>query len=146
MDSILTLFLLFIAALTAMLTYLVLPYVPVMMLTMVAVGALALGLWWHWTQFSIDYRLSTWQENLRNYASYAILFVVILLSYGFYVFVWKAGNGSVAAAVQQATASARNAGRRASSQIIGGTTRALTGVSNTLLSEAPRENTGGPLL
>ena len=136
-------FLLFIAALTALIAYLILPYVPVTLLTTVAAVALAVGVWWHWTQFAIDYRLSTWQEGLRNYASYAILFVVILLSYGFYVFVWQSNGGSVAAAVQQAQSAVRNAGRKATSQIVGGTTRALSSASNTLFSEVqPTPNAG----
>lgn len=89
MESLLNLFLLFIAATTAMITYLLMPHIPVVVLTTASAIVLAAGLWWHWTQFSIDYRTSTWQEQLRNFGSYAIVLVVILVSYGFYIFAWK---------------------------------------------------------
>jgi len=89
MESLLNLFLLFIAATTAMITYLVMPHIPVVVLTTAAAIVLAAGAWWHWTQFAVDYRTSTWQEQLRNFASYAIVLVVILVSYGFYIFGWK---------------------------------------------------------
>lgn len=92
MDSILTTFLLFLAALTALLTYIIIPRVPVVALVSVASVGLAAGVWWHWTQFGVEYRMSTWQEQLRNYASYAMLLVVILLSYGFYVFTAGSAN------------------------------------------------------
>lgn len=134
MESIFTTFLLFLAALTALLTYLIVPYIPAVTLAMVAAVALAAGLWWHWTQFSIDYRLSTWQEQLRGYASYAILLVVILLSYGFYVFAWQGGD--LQAWAIQAQESVRNVGRKASTNLLGGTTRALSTASNTLFGSS----------
>jgi hypothetical protein len=84
MDSLLSIFLLFIAGITALLTYLVVPYVPVVTLVSAAAIVLAAGIWWHWTQFAVDYRASTWQEQLRNNASYAMVAVVILFSYAFY--------------------------------------------------------------
>lgn len=84
MDSLLSIFLLFIAGITALMTYLVVPYVPFVTLVSAAAIVLAAGIWWHWTQFAVDYRASTWQEQLRNNASYAMVAVVILFSYAFY--------------------------------------------------------------
>jgi hypothetical protein len=120
MDSLLTAFLLFIAAIVALLTYLIVPYIPAVALGAAAAIALAIGVWWHWTQFSIDYRTSTWQEQLRNYASYVILVVVILLSYAFYVFGW----GGISGYVAQAQASVVSATRRATTQLSSGLSRA----------------------
>lgn len=140
MDSIFTVFLLFLAALTALLSYLLIPTIPVTMLTTVAAIALAAGVWWHWTQFGTEYRLSTWQENLRNYASYAILAVVILLSYAFYVFAWS--GTSFQEYANRARSAVREAGRKASSQLIGGTTRSVSAMSNTLFSNVAPANTG----
>ena len=137
MDSIFSIFLLFIAGITALLTYMTVPYVPVVALVSAASIALAAGVWWHWTQFSVDYRTSTWQEQLRNYASYALLLVVLLISYAFYVFAWS--GSSLQEYASAAAASARNVGRRATSTIIGGTTRALTATSTALFSEATPE-------
>ena len=134
MDSLLSIFLLFIAAITALLTYMIVPFVPVVTLVSAAAIALAAGVWWHWTQFSVDYRTSTWQEQLRNYASYAMLLVVILLSYGFYVFAWS--GSSLQDYASRAGSAVRNAGRKATSQIIGGTTRALSATSDAIFSEA----------
>jgi hypothetical protein len=84
MDSLLSIFLLFIAGITALITYLIVPYVPIVTLVSAAAIVLAAGVWWHWTQFSVDYRASTWQEQLRNNASYAMVAIVILFSYAFY--------------------------------------------------------------
>jgi NADH:ubiquinone oxidoreductase subunit 6 (subunit J) len=142
MDSLLSIFLLFIAAITALLTYMFIPHVPVVALVSAAAIALAAGIWWHWMQFSIDYRTSTWQEQLRNYASYAMVLLVILLSYGFYVFAYSGSTLQEYAA--QAGTAIRNAGRRASEKIIGGTTRALTATQSALFSEATEEPVGQP--
>ena len=141
MDSLATVFLLFIAALTALLTYLIMPSIPVTTLTTMAAILLAAGVWWHWTQFGSEWRLSTWQENLRNYASYAILLVVILLSYAFYVFAWS--GTTVQEYANRARSAIREAGRKASSQLIGGTTRTVSAMSNTLFSNVSPSNTGG---
>jgi hypothetical protein len=120
MDSLLTAFLLFIAAIVALMTYLVIPYVPAVALGAAAAIALAIGVWWHWSQFSIDYRTSTWQEQLRNYASYVILLLVILLSYAFYVFGW----GGISGYVAQAKTAVVTASRRATTQLSSGLSRA----------------------
>ena len=138
MDSLFTTFLLFIAAITALISYLIIPHIPVVALMSAAAIALAAGVWWHWTQFSIEYRLSTWQEQLRNYASYAILLVVILLSYTFYIFGW----GGIAVYVARAGSSIREVGRRATSQVVGGVTgasRALANTGSALFSESEPE-------
>ena len=100
MDSVITTFLLFIAAIVALLSYLIIPRVPVVALVSGAAITLAAGVWWHWTQFSVDYRLSTWQEQLRNYGSFIMVLLVILLSYGFYA-VGFTGGGSTASPVQE---------------------------------------------
>jgi len=112
MDSLLSIFLLFIAAITALLTYMIVPFMPISVLTSAAAIVLAAGVWWHWTQFSVDYRTSTWQEQLRNYASYALLVVVLLLSYAFYVFAYS--GSSLQQYASQASEAVRNAGRKAS--------------------------------
>jgi hypothetical protein len=138
MDSLFTTFLLFIAAITALISYLIIPHIPVVALMSAAAIALAAGVWWHWTQFSIEYRLSTWQEQLRNYASYAILLVVILLSYAFYIFGW----GGISGYVARAGSSIREVGRRATSQVVGGVagaSRALANTGSALFSESAAE-------
>jgi len=137
MESLLTAFLLFLAALTALLTYMFVPKMPVVALSTAAAVALAIGIWWHWTQFSIDYRLSTWQETLRNYASYVMVLVVILLSYAFYVFSWNGGTLQGLAA--QAASSVRDAGRRATTRLASSVGRAASAASNTLFAEVTPE-------
>ena len=133
MESVFTLFLLMIAILTIILTYLTIPRLPVVALVSGAAVVLAVAVWWHWVQFSVEYRLSTWQEGLRNYASYALLLVVIVLSYGFYVFAWD--GDTVKEYIQVARNSVRNAGRKATSQA----TRVLSSASNTFLGETEPE-------
>ena len=130
MQSILTTFLLFLAAIVALLTYLIVPSMSIATLTTAAAVALAIGVWWHWTQFGVDYRTATWPEQLRSYASYVIVLVVILLSYGFYIFAW---SGSSLQDLAAKTGSAvRNVGRAATQQIASSASRA----SNTLFSDA----------
>jgi hypothetical protein len=128
MESLFTTFLVFLAAITAMISYLVIPYIPVVVLMTAAAVALAGGIWWHWTQFGVDYRTSTWQEQLRNYASYVMLLVVILLSYAFYVFVWSGSS------LQDYATRARNVGRKATTQIAESTSRGFSAVTNALFS------------
>jgi len=113
MDSLFSGFLLFLAAITALLTYMIIPRIPVIVLTSGAAIALAAGVWWHWSHFEVDYRMSTWQEQLRSYASWVLVFVVILLSYAFYTFGWSSSTLQGYAA--QAGQAIRSAGRAVSS-------------------------------
>jgi hypothetical protein len=138
MESLLSAFLLFLAALTALLTYMFVPKMPVTALATAAAVVLALGIWWHWTQFSIDYRMSTWQESLRNYASYVIVLVVILLSYGFYVFSWN--GGTLQGLAQSATASVREAGRKATARLASSVNRAASAANETLFADVTPMN------
>jgi hypothetical protein len=130
MESLFTTFLVFLAGITALISYLIIPYIPVVVLMTAAAVALAGGVWWHWTQFGVDYRTSTWQEQLRNYASYVMLLVVILLSYAFYAFTWG-GNS-----IQDYTERARNAGRKATTQLSESTSRGFSSFTNALFNPA----------
>lgn len=125
MDTTFSVFLLFLAAITALISYLTIPQIPVVMLMAGAAALLAGGVWWHWTQFSVDYRTSTWQEQLRNYASYVLVLVVILLAYAFYAF--TRGGRSVQQVAVAAQETMRNTGRRASA-------RSLSTMSNSLFA------------
>lgn len=138
MESLFTTFLVFLAGITALISYLVIPYIPVVMLMTAAVVVLAGVIWWHWTQFGVDYRTSTWQEQLRNYASYVMLLVVILLSYAFYAFTW--GGGSV----QDYADRARNAGRKASSQVAESTSRGFSAITSALFSPPSSSPSAAP--
>lgn len=134
METLMTTFLLFLAAIVALLTYLIVPRVPVATLISVAAVSLAIGVWWHWTQFAVDYRTSTWQEQLRYYASYALVLVVILLSYAFYVFAWSGSSLQDYAA--SAAGAVRNVGRRTLSRVSSNVSRATSATSSALFSEA----------
>jgi hypothetical protein len=129
MDSLFTTFLLFLAAIVAILTYMLIPMASATALVMAAAIALAIGVWWHWTQFAVDYRTATWPEQLRSYSSYVIVLVVILASYGFYTFAWS-GSSLQEIAMKTKTA-VRNAGKSATNA----TARSLTEASNTLFSQ-----------
>jgi len=141
MENLLNTFLLFIAAIVALLSYLLIPKVPVTALMTAAAILLAAGVWWHATQFGVDYRTSTWQEQLRNYASYALLLVVFLLSYAFYVFGWQ--GSSLSEAATRAYSNARNAVGRAASRAANTASRGLSAASSAataLVSEGPVES------
>jgi hypothetical protein len=142
MDSLLSTFLLFIAAITALLTYMIIPRVPIVTLVSAAAIVLAAGVWWHWTQFSTDYRTSTWQEQLRNYASYVIILVVILLSYGFYVFAWS--GSSIQDYAARAGTVVRNAGRKITSQITGSNTNTRAATNSIVGNIVPEEVAAPP--
>lgn len=81
-------FLLLIAGLAAIITYAIIPKVPVVALVSAAAITLAGAIVWHWLQFASDYRANTWMEQLRNYSSYVMLLVIFIASYGFYTFAW----------------------------------------------------------
>ena len=137
METLMTTFLLFLAAIVALLTYLIVPRVPVATLMSVAAVGLAIGVWWHWTQFSVDYRLSTWQEQLRNYGSIVMVLVVILLSYAFYVFAWS--GSSLQDYASRAGSAVRNMGRRTMNRVSANVSRATSATSSALFSEAEPE-------
>jgi len=105
MEDLASFFMLFVVAIVGLLTYVVIPFTPTSALMLLAAAGLAGGIWWHWTQFSTDYRTSTWQEQLRNYASYVMVAVVIAASYTFYVFGW----GGVSSYVTDTVESVRDA-------------------------------------
>ncbi len=129
MDSLFTTFLLFLAAIVAILTYMLIPMVSAATIVMTAAIALAIGVWWHWTQFAVDYRTATWPEQLRSYASYVIVLVVILASYAFYTFAWS--GSSLQDIATQAKTAVRNAGKSATNA----TARSLSTASNTLFTQ-----------
>lgn len=81
-------FLLLIAGLAAVVTFAVVPKVPVVALVSASAVTMAGAIVWHWLQFSTDYRTNTWMEQLRNYSSYVMLFAIFLVSFGFYTFAW----------------------------------------------------------
>jgi hypothetical protein len=115
MEGLASLFMLFVVAIIGLLTYVIVPFTPTVVLMLLATAGLAAGLWWHWTQFSVDYRTSTWQEQLRNYASYVMVAVVIAASYTFYVFGWGGVSGYVTDTVE----SVRSATADAVSEVTG---------------------------
>lgn len=145
MDGLASLFMLFVAAIMALLTYIVVPFTPITVLMIAAAAGLVGGLWWHWTQFSVDYRTSTWQEQLRNYASYVMVGVVIAVSYTFYVFGWGGVSGYVTGAVSDIRSATVGAISEVASNV--GTAASTTGT--TLFGSTNRNrnrNTGMNLL
>jgi hypothetical protein len=142
MDGLASLFMLFVAAIVGLLTYIVVPFTPITVLMIVAGAGLVGGLWWHWTQFSVDYRTSTWQEQLRNYAAYVMVGVVIAVSYTFYVFGW----GGVSGYVTSAAESIRSATVGAVSEVAGNIGGAASATGSALFGSSNMNrgrNTGG---
>ena len=134
MDGYSTAVFIFLAYVVGQLTFFLVPSFPVSILAAASTVALAGILFWHWTQFSVEYRMSTWQEGLRNYASYFLVFTVVLLSYGFYVF--SANGGSVTEVMQKAQTTVRNVSRNALNR----SSRALNSVSESLNPPEPAKN------
>lgn len=93
MESLASYFMLFLAGISALITYLIVPRLPTVALGSIAALALITGVWWHWNQFATEYRTSTWQEYLRSWGSYVMVFAVIFLSYGIYA-VTAGGSGA----------------------------------------------------
>jgi hypothetical protein len=128
MEGLASFFMLFVVAIIGLLTYAVVPFAPTTVLMLLAAAGLAGGLWWHWTQFSTDYRTSTWQEQLRNYASYVMVAVVIAASYTFYVFGW----GGVSSYVSESVENVRSATAGALSDVAGNVGTATTATGSAL--------------
>ena len=130
MDGYSTTVFLFLACIVGSITYALVPSLPITILAAASSVVLAAILWWHWTQFSVEYRMSTWQEGLRNYASYFLVFLVMVLTYGYYVF--SRSGGSLAEVAQKAQTTMRNAGRNALNR----SSRAIAEIT------APKTNAG----
>jgi hypothetical protein len=60
----------------------------------VSVVALMLGIWHHAVFFSSEYRLSTWQLGLSNYAPWIILFLGLLMIIGSIQWVFSKNNSA----------------------------------------------------
>lgn len=136
MEGLASLFMLFVVAIIGLLTYIIVPLTPTTVLMLLATVGLAAGLWWHWTQFSVDYRTSTWQEQLRNYASYVMVAVVIAASYTFYVFGWGGVSGYVTDTVE----SVRSATVSAVSDVTGNISEAASATGTALFAASPNRN------
>jgi len=138
-------FLLFIAIMTSLITYAIIPRVPVIALVSTASVMLAGGVWWHWMQFAVDYRNNTWMEQLRNYSAYVMVFFVILLSYGYYTFAIgsssssSANEGSLSASLSKSANAVMEQGQEIGSSIMEAPGAVLETLGN-LLEEAPKAN------
>lgn len=145
MESLFNFFLLLIAAIISIMTYLFVPYLPIVTLVAASAIALAAGIWWHWVQFSQEYSNSTWQQQLRNYASYIMVLVVILLSYGFYVMAYS--GSALQSYASSAVASVKESSYRVASTIASETSRAASSAQSALTAEAapmPNRNRNSP--
>jgi hypothetical protein len=144
MDSLFSILLLLVAAIVAMLTYMYVQSIPVIALTSASAIALAAGVWWHWTQFSNDYSNSTWQQVLRNYASYVMVLLVVLLSYGFYVFAYS--GSTLQSYASSAANSIRDTAYTVSSTIASGTSKVATNLVSENRSTGSNRNRSANLL
>lgn len=63
-------------------------YMPAMAVPLMITAAMVVGVfaaYAHWKQFGVsEYERATWIYNLRKYASYVLILLVILGAYGFY--------------------------------------------------------------
>ncbi len=101
MEPLASYFMLFLAGISALITYLIVPRLPAVALGSIAALALIAGVWWHWNQFATEYRTSTWQEYLRSWGSYVMVFATIFLSYGIYAV--TAGGSSSSAVTRESS-------------------------------------------
>jgi uncharacterized protein (UPF0333 family) len=133
--QLLSLFLLFLVVASAVIAYTVIPRVSTPALMTMSAIALAAGIWWHWTQFAVDYKTSTWQESLRNYASYVMVGLVIIVSYAVYAF-FIASDTDVGAYVASATQTIRNTARNATAQLSSSPANLISNFRNILPGES----------
>lgn len=141
MEGLASLFMLFVVAIIGLLTYAIVPFAPTTVLMLLATAGLAGGLWWHWTQFSTDYRTSTWQEQLRNYAAYVMVGVVIVASYTFYVFGWGGVSGYVSGAIEDVRSATAGAVSKVTSNISGAASATGTALFASSNSGSRNQNT-----
>ena len=133
--QLLSLFMLFLVVVSAFTAYAVIPRVSTTALMTLSTVALAAGIWWHWTQFAVDYKTSTWQESLRNYASYVMVGLVIIVSYAVYAF-FIASDTDVGAYVANTAQTIRNTARNATVQLTSAPTNFISNFRNTLPVES----------
>ncbi len=90
--------------LSAFFIFLILPRLGTPILLAVCAVSLMLAVWHHAAFFGAEYRLSTWQNGLSNYAPWIVLFFGLLLIIG--SIQWVFGNeGSSATPMQRLTTS-----------------------------------------
>lgn len=131
--------LLVIAALTAGLSYILLPRAPAAAIVLCAAVALVVGVWWHWTQFSEEYRQSTWQYQLRNYAGFAMVLTVIVCAFGFYAMM--ANDTGIQRAAASSQSVLMSAGSSALNSLSDGF-NAMTENTTALFSPSPEDDEG----
>lgn len=113
----------------ALFAFAVVPQFGPLSLTIVSLLALAGVGVHHYMMFSTEYRMSTWQDMIRSYASYIALGVALLLSALYLLQMFAYGSYSSPAAKNAANATANAGILGAAAASIGAAASAITGSS-----------------
>lgn len=128
----------------SLIVFLVLPRMGAPLLAVLALVMLYFGVKNHMTQFGSEYRFSTWQELLKDYAAFFLVGFLILAVLGYIAFLFGMGGGASLPAsnvpaitgVLNATKSSGNTG------ILGAATNGINNAMSSITGTAPnRSNT-----
>jgi hypothetical protein len=72
------------------LSFVIVPRATPLIVALLSIGFLTLGVYEHYKMFSSEYRLSTWQDGLKNYApAVMICAILIFIIYAIFAFFTK---------------------------------------------------------
>lgn len=133
MENIFSAFLIWVLVLAALMAYFVIvpavTVIPSFVLSGIILAVLTASVYMHYSQFSTEYRLSTWQNNFKFYSSFTMLGLILIFSVGFYSY---NTNPAVASQINSASSRVTNIARSAGNSVgntFGGVTNAVNGLT-----------------
>lgn len=124
----------------ALIVFLVLPRMGAPLLAVLALVMLYFGIKNHMSQFGSEYRFSTWQELLKDYAAFFLVGFLILAVLGYIAFLFGMGGGSsLPASNLPAVTNVLNATKSSNTGILGAATNGINNALTTVTGN--RSNT-----
>jgi hypothetical protein len=119
--------------LAAAVVFFVFPSLGPLTLAVVSMVLLTLGVYQHWTQFGVEYRMSTWQLGSLAYAPYLMvggLLVAIIIYLGYLLPVSSSSSNSTASIIPMPTVANMPSANTSTNPITAGINRAINTVTN----------------
>jgi hypothetical protein len=117
-----------------LIVFLILPRLGAPILAVLSLALLAYGVYNHMRLFSNEYRSSTWQERLKDYAPFVTIGVLILFIIGYMGYLFSSGGTSALPAsnapATEAVVNATNAVVNATNQVTNLAEQAFNAVGN----------------
>ena len=123
--------------------FFVIPRFGPLTLAVVALILLVLGVYQHISQFGTDYRLSTWQLGLMEYAPQVLMGGLILVIIFFLMYLLPTSSATTPNAVTMPTVESMPPAETSTNLVTGTINRALNTASNVIGANNKKNNNGG---